>query len=66
MEIEILKKKKKKEEVFFRVFGSVENTERALGFLGICREGQLAKRERTQMWDKDRKRKVLNFYSYFF
>jgi len=44
-----LKKKKKKEEVFFRVFGSVENTERALGFLGICREGQLAKRERTQM-----------------
>jgi hypothetical protein len=50
MEIEIFyKKKKKKEEVFFRVFGSVENTERALGFLGICREGQLAKRERTQM-----------------
>jgi hypothetical protein len=42
-------KKKKKEEVFFLVFGSVENTERALGFLGICREGQLAKRERTQM-----------------
>jgi hypothetical protein len=58
--------KKKKKRKFFLVFGSVENTEKALGFLGFCREGQLAKRERTQMWDKDRKRKVLHFYFYFF
>jgi hypothetical protein len=31
------------------VFRSVENTERALGFLGFCREVHSAKRERTQM-----------------
>jgi hypothetical protein len=41
--LRFLKKKRK----FFLVFGSVENTERALGFLGFCREGQLAKRERN-------------------
>jgi hypothetical protein len=44
-----LRFKKKKKRKFFLVFGSVENTEKALGFLGFCREGQLAKRERTQM-----------------